>query len=65
MSRTIRGSKPQGHEFWSRRPSSLSSGKIGKKATKSSERMLDKELIRNELKEVELTTEEKESNLYG
>ncbi len=50
MSRTIKGKKPIGWEFWSRRPKSRNHGygpgKKAKKVVHSLERCEEKELIR-------------------
>jgi len=49
MSRTRKGGKPPGFEFWSRRPSGgFSSGRVAKDVTKAKERMRQKDLIRKE-----------------
>lgn len=45
MSRTRRGRKPPGYEYWSRRPRGVNGyGKIAKWMTKRAERMRDKEI---------------------
>lgn len=54
MSRTRRGGKPPGYEFWSRRPCSGNGhGKVVKDMTKAKERMEEKELIQSERKDLE------------
>lgn len=48
MSRTKRGSKPPGYEYWSRRPGNKHggvAGKIGKVITKKRERAAEKSEI--------------------
>jgi hypothetical protein len=42
MSRTRKGKKPVGYEFWSRRPGKMGSGKVGKQITKRRERALNR-----------------------
>lgn len=54
MSRTKKGSKGAGYEYWSKRPYSGSSpGKITKKLTHSKERSDEKKLIRKEKKDLD------------
>jgi hypothetical protein len=55
MSRTKRGSKPPGWEFWSRRPQSGGVGAESKRICHSQERMQKKELLQDELAELEET----------
>lgn len=52
MSRSKKGSKPPGYEFWSRRPSSCNggSGRWAKYFTHKKERMQSKEIIIDEMK---------------
>lgn len=51
MSRTIKGSKGVGYDFWSRRPCSKNGyGPIVKDMTKRRERMEEKKIVRNEVK---------------
>jgi hypothetical protein len=51
MSRTVKGSKAPGYDFWSRRPGGKCGyGKYEKQKTHEMERMQDKEIIRDELK---------------
>lgn len=52
MSKTNKGKKRPGSEFWSKRPGKMLSGTVGKKITKARERMAKKELIQKVLKEV-------------
>lgn len=50
MSRTRRGSKAPGHEYWSRRPGSQSTpGPESKRRTHRSERMQAKQVVAQEL----------------
>ncbi len=50
MSRTIKGSKQTGQEFWSKRPcSKLGVGPIIKNMTHRVERRIKKDIVRNEL----------------
>lgn len=50
MSRSIKGSKHSGYEYWSKRPYSICKpGKISKKITSSMERMINNEIIIEEL----------------
>lgn len=56
MSRTKKGNKPTGTDFWSRRPGSNAGGAIGtgpiaKNITKRRERSLKKKEIRKAIKE--------------
>lgn len=54
MSRTKKGSKPPGYDYWSARPHSQSpAGRITKTLTHRSERQQSKGLVRKELKELE------------
>ena len=57
MSRTIKGNKPIGYEFWSKRPWSRNhgccSGKKAKKTVHSLERAEEKNLIRKEIKDLD------------
>lgn len=51
MSRTIKGSKPMGSEFWSKRPySKRGTGSIIKNMTHRVERRIKKDVVRHELK---------------
>lgn len=51
MSRTIKGSKPMGSEFWSKRPySKRGTGSIIKNMTHRVERRIKKDIVRHELK---------------
>ena len=45
MSRTRRGSKPLGYDFWSRRSRALNSGKISKWITNKHERARDRKMV--------------------
>lgn len=47
MSRTHRGKKPPGYDYWSRRPGNGGHGKDAKDLTHSKERMLDKKIERD------------------
>lgn len=50
MSRTRRGSKPLGYDYWSKRPCSKSGyGRIVKDMTNSRERMQEQKLLAEEL----------------
>ena len=55
MSRTTRGSKGAGYEYWSRRPHSKSGvvGKYAKRYTIKAERMIERRIILNELEKTE------------
>lgn len=54
MSRSKKGSKPTGYDFWSKRPcSTMGYGPIIKDMTHRVERRINKDIIRNELKEYE------------
>jgi hypothetical protein len=54
MSRSIKGSKPCGYDYWSRRPGSgLGFGKLARKITVRRERTIDKSLEYKALKEIE------------
>ena len=54
MSRTIKGTKPPGFEYWSKRPGSRCGfGKKIKQKTKERERMQSKDLVREEIKEID------------
>lgn len=54
MSRTIKGSKGCGFEYWGKRAMSQADpGRETKKITLGIERMQERELIHNELKELE------------
>ena len=44
MSRTRKGSKPPGYEFWSRRPGPLHYGPVAKWITKRRERARDRRM---------------------
>lgn len=61
MSRSIRGSKPVGYDYWSARPLNRGGGIVGKftkTLTARIERRNDKTLVRRELEELnEQTTE--------
>lgn len=46
MSRTRKGSKGCGYDFWSRRPGDGHFGPVAKKVTARSERMRDKQIER-------------------
>lgn len=48
MSRSKRGGKSAGYEFWSRRPGSGGCGRIGKIITHRRERIQKKDIIRKE-----------------
>lgn len=48
MSRTKKGSKPPGYEFWSKRPGWYGRGKDGKTETKRREREAEKQLLHKE-----------------
>ena len=51
MSRTIKGSKAVGSEFWSKRPcSKRGTGSVIKDMTHRVERRINKDVIRNEMK---------------
>lgn len=53
MSRTRRGSKPLGYDYWSKRPySKCGFGKFVKNMTKRVERAQEHKIIENELKDV-------------
>lgn len=51
MSRTKKGSKGPGYEFWSRRPGNGGSGRIGKDLTRGIERQQGKAAVREGIKE--------------
>lgn len=52
MSRTIKGSKPMGSEFWSKRPhSKCGTGPVVKGMTHRVERRIKKDTVRKELGE--------------
>lgn len=52
MSRTRKGSKPTGYDFWSKRPCSTSGyGPVVKDMTHRRERGMNKDIVRNEMKE--------------
>lgn len=54
MSRTVRGSKPSGYEYWSARPLNRGGGCVGvftKTLTSRIERRNSKELVRCEIEE--------------
>ena len=54
MSRTIKGTKPPGFEYWSKRPASCYGfGKKIKQRTREQERMQSKDLVREEIKEID------------
>lgn len=54
MSRSIRGSKGCGYDYWSRRPNNYGSiGKESKRIIHGIERQLSKQIVRRELKELE------------
>jgi len=46
MSRSIRGSKCSGYDFWSRRSGVLGKGPVAKRITRKEERTRDKEIER-------------------
>lgn len=51
MSRTTKGSKPIGYDFWSKRPcSKLGYGPIIKNMTHRVERRIKKDIVKSELK---------------
>ncbi len=51
MSRTIKGSKPMGYDFWSKRPhSKCGYGPVIKQMTHRTERNINKSIIKSELK---------------
>lgn len=53
MSRTIKGSKTPGYDFWSKRPcSKRGCGPIIKDMTKRVERRIKKDLVRKELNDL-------------
>jgi hypothetical protein len=45
MSKTVKGGKPQGYEFWSKRPCNGWTGRNGKKLTHKIERQKNKKDI--------------------
>ena len=49
MSRTKKGSKGCGYDFWSRRPGDGHFGPVAKRITKRSERRIDKQMERQAL----------------
>jgi hypothetical protein len=51
MSRTRRGSKAPGFEFWSARPGGGGTGKVGKQITHRAERNENKREVRRALRE--------------
>ena len=54
MSRTKKGSKPPGYEFWSKRPGSMyNSGRAGKTETKRREREAERQLLHKEKRDVQ------------
>lgn len=53
MSRTIKGKKPPGYEFWSRRPQCGGVGPESKRICHSQERMQKKEQVLDELRDLE------------
>ncbi len=56
MSRTRKGSKGPGFEYWSRRPcSGMEPGRDTKRVTHGIERAQEKELVRREVDELEAT----------
>lgn len=52
MSRTKKGSKPPGYEFWSRRPQCGGVGSESKRICHRQERMQKKELLLDEMKDI-------------
>lgn len=51
MSRTKKGKKSPGYEYWSRRPNSMSSpGRVSKTVTKKKERAVAKQALYKETK---------------
>lgn len=53
MSRTVRGERPPGYDYWSRRPgSSNGHGRVVKKVTASKEKTASKRLVRLEIENI-------------
>jgi hypothetical protein len=65
MSRTQRGSKRSGYDYWSKRPySGRGYGSVVKKLCHSAERMQEKEMLQNILKDEENLVEHKSIVVY-